>query len=147
MPQLVLYALILFTCLFSFVCSHKAVEAQLYEDLLYDYNKIPRPVKNSSEILMVDVGASLIRIIDVDEKNQILTLMLWLEMKWIDSKLRWDPKKYGEIKVLHIPSDLIWTPVIVSLLFLKFNGLGSGTLQQRGGRSRHYYFHRRASVL
>lgn len=36
---------------------------------------------------MVDVGASLIRIIDVDEKNQILTLMLWLEMKWVDSKV------------------------------------------------------------
>jgi hypothetical protein len=41
------------------------LEAQLYEDLLYDYNKIPRPVKNSSEVLLVDVGSSLIRIIDV----------------------------------------------------------------------------------
>lgn len=29
---------------------------------------MPRPVKNSADILTVDVGASLIRIIDVDEK-------------------------------------------------------------------------------
>lgn len=43
----------------------KNYESQLYEDLLFDYNKIPRPVKNSSDVLMVDVGASLIRIIDV----------------------------------------------------------------------------------
>lgn len=39
--------------------------------------------------------------------------MLWLEMKWIDAKLRWDPKRYGGIKFLHIPSDLIWTPDLV----------------------------------
>lgn len=48
--------------------SAKDLEGQLYEDLLYDYNKIPRPVKNSSDILTVDVGASLIRIIDVVNK-------------------------------------------------------------------------------
>ncbi|VDM62033.1 unnamed protein product [Angiostrongylus costaricensis] len=60
--------------------SAKDLEGQLYEDLLFDYNRIPRPVKNSSDILTVDVGASLIRIIDVDEKNQVLTTNLWLEM-------------------------------------------------------------------
>ncbi|KAK0397036.1 hypothetical protein QR680_001950 [Steinernema hermaphroditum] len=92
---------------------YKGLEGQLYEDLLYDYNKIPRPVKNSTDVLMVDVGASLIRIIDVDEKNQVLTTNLWLEMKWVDAKLQWDPKKYGGITTLHIPSDLIWTPDLV----------------------------------
>ncbi|KAK6760804.1 hypothetical protein RB195_022029 [Necator americanus] len=93
--------------------SAKDLEGQLYEDLLFDYNKIPRPVKNSSDILTVDVGASLIRIIDVDEKNQVLTTNLWLEMKWFDAKLTWDPKKYGGLRTLHIPSDLIWTPDLV----------------------------------
>uniref|UniRef100_A0A1I7ZVN6 Neur_chan_LBD domain-containing protein n=1 Tax=Steinernema glaseri TaxID=37863 RepID=A0A1I7ZVN6_9BILA len=93
--------------------SYKGLEGQLYEDLLYDYNKIPRPVKNSTDVLMVAVGASLIRIIDVDEKNQVLTTNLWLEMKWVDAKLQWDPKKYGGITTLHIPSDLIWTPDLV----------------------------------
>ncbi|CAI4224881.1 unnamed protein product [Auanema sp. JU1783] len=93
--------------------SAKDYENQLYEDLLFDYNKIPRPVRNSSDIMTVDVGASLIRIIDVDEKNQVLTTNLWLEMKWADAKLTWSPKKYGGIKYLHIPSDLIWTPDLV----------------------------------
>uniref|UniRef100_A0A0N5C4N5 Neur_chan_LBD domain-containing protein n=2 Tax=Strongyloides papillosus TaxID=174720 RepID=A0A0N5C4N5_STREA len=97
----------------SFAIQTKNFESQLYEDLLYDYNKIPRPVKNSSDILLVHVGASLIRIIDVDEKNQILTTNVWLEMNWIDAKLQWDPKKYGGIKTLHIPSDLLWTPDLV----------------------------------
>uniref|UniRef100_A0A8R1DFQ4 Neur_chan_LBD domain-containing protein n=1 Tax=Caenorhabditis japonica TaxID=281687 RepID=A0A8R1DFQ4_CAEJA len=91
----------------------KDLESQLYEDLLFDYNKVPRPVKNSSDILTVDVGASLIRIIDVDEKNQVLTTNLWLEMKWNDAKLTWTPEKYGGLKTLHIPSDFIWTPDLV----------------------------------
>uniref|UniRef100_A0A915CYE9 Uncharacterized protein n=1 Tax=Ditylenchus dipsaci TaxID=166011 RepID=A0A915CYE9_9BILA len=95
------------------VLSHKGFEAQLYEDLLYDYNKIPRPVKNSSDVLMVDVGASLIRLIDVDEKNQILTTNVWLEMRWTDAKLQWNPEKYGGIKTLHIPSTDIWLPDFV----------------------------------
>lgn len=38
---------------------------QLYEDLMYFYNRSVRPVKNSSEPLRVKFGASLIRIIDV----------------------------------------------------------------------------------
>ncbi|VDN01549.1 unnamed protein product [Thelazia callipaeda] len=88
-------------------------EGQLYHDLLYGYNKIPRPVRNSTDVLTVNLGASLIRIIDVDEKNQILTTNLWLEMQWSDSKLTWNPSRYGGITTLHIPSDQIWTPDLV----------------------------------
>uniref|UniRef100_A0A1I7U0W6 Neur_chan_LBD domain-containing protein n=1 Tax=Caenorhabditis tropicalis TaxID=1561998 RepID=A0A1I7U0W6_9PELO len=38
---------------------------QMYEDLLYYYNKNVRPVKNASESVKVKFGSSLIRIIDV----------------------------------------------------------------------------------
>lgn len=91
----------------------KSYEAQLYEDLLFYYNKIARPVKNSTDVLHIDVGASLIRIIDVDEKNQVLTTNLWLEMRWNDSRLQWDPERYGGIRQLHIPSTDIWIPDFV----------------------------------
>uniref|UniRef100_A0A183CAT7 Nicotinic acetylcholine receptor alpha subunit n=1 Tax=Globodera pallida TaxID=36090 RepID=A0A183CAT7_GLOPA len=93
--------------------SRKSYESQLYEDLLFTYNKIARPVRNSSDVLLIDVGASLIRIIDVDEKNQVLTTNLWLEMRWNDAKLQWDPYKYGGIRQLHIPSTDIWVPDFV----------------------------------
>ncbi|VDO75432.1 unnamed protein product [Heligmosomoides polygyrus] len=86
---------------------------QLYEDLLYYYNKNVRPVKNASESIKVKFGASLIRIIDVDEVNQVLTTNLWLEMQWFDYKLSWEPTRWGGIKKLHIPSDQIWIPDIL----------------------------------
>ncbi|VDO34978.1 unnamed protein product [Onchocerca flexuosa] len=84
------------------------LEGQLYQDLLYDYNKIPRPIKKKHRS---NLGASLIRIIDVDEKNQILTTNLRFEMN--DSKLIWDPSKFAGNTTLHIPSNQIWTPDLV----------------------------------
>ncbi|GMS93904.1 hypothetical protein PENTCL1PPCAC_16079, partial [Pristionchus entomophagus] len=86
---------------------------QLYEDLLYYYNKNVRPVKNATEAVKVKFAASLIRLIDVDEVNQVLTTNLWLEMQWFDYKLSWDPEKWGGIRKLHIPSDQIWIPDII----------------------------------
>lgn len=32
---------------------------------------------------------------------------------WYDYKLTWDPKEYGGVEGLHVPSDHIWRPDIV----------------------------------
>lgn len=47
---------------------------QLYEDLMYNYNKNVRPVKNVSQPVVVQFGASLIRIIDVVSGKPKLSL-------------------------------------------------------------------------
>ncbi|XP_031336997.1 acetylcholine receptor subunit alpha-like [Photinus pyralis] len=46
-------------------------------------------------------------------KNQIMTTNLWVEQTWYDYKLRWEPKEYGGVQMLHVPSDHIWRPDIV----------------------------------
>jgi len=46
-------------------------------------------------------------------KNQIMTTNLWVEQSWHDYKLRWEPKEYGGVHMLHVPSDHIWRPDIV----------------------------------
>lgn len=55
---------LLSVCFWVFVKSSRYAD-QLYEELMYYYNKGVRPVKNTSEPLRVKFGASLIRIIDV----------------------------------------------------------------------------------
>ncbi|MFH4973812.1 hypothetical protein AB6A40_000521 [Gnathostoma spinigerum] len=87
--------------------------AQLIEELLSDYNKGVRPVKNVSDALVVKFGANLCRLLDVDEVNQVLTTSLWLELQWSDSKLTWNPDEWGNVKRIHIPSDQIWIPDVV----------------------------------
>ncbi|GIX79320.1 acetylcholine receptor subunit alpha-like [Caerostris extrusa] len=46
-------------------------------------------------------------------KNQIMTTNLWVEQYWNDYKLTWDPREYGGVDMLHVPSDHIWRPDIV----------------------------------
>merc|ERR1719340_325160 len=86
---------------------------RLYDDLLSNYNKLVRPVENTSDHLTVRIKLKLSQLIDVNLKNQIMTTNLWVEQFWRDYKLKWDPLEYGGVKQLHVPSDHIWRPDIV----------------------------------
>uniref|UniRef100_A0A182TSD2 Neurotransmitter-gated ion-channel ligand-binding domain-containing protein n=2 Tax=gambiae species complex TaxID=44542 RepID=A0A182TSD2_9DIPT len=86
---------------------------RLYDDLLSNYNKLVRPVVNTSDVLRVCIKLKLSQLIDVNLKNQIMTTNLWVEQSWYDYKLRWEPKEYGGVQMLHVPSDHIWRPDIV----------------------------------
>lgn len=62
--------MLLKSLLIILIASELKIEAskyadQLYEDLMYYYNKNVRPVANSTQALKVKFGASLIRLIDV----------------------------------------------------------------------------------
>lgn len=70
--NLILHYLFVFLKTFGKVClilvcgvTSNRYADQLYEDLLYFYNKNVRPVRNASSAVQVKFGASLIRIIDV----------------------------------------------------------------------------------
>jgi Neurotransmitter-gated ion-channel ligand binding domain len=55
-------------------------EKRLIKKLLGDYEKVGlvgRPVFNQSETIKVKYGLSLIQILDLDEKNQVLTTNCW----------------------------------------------------------------------
>lgn len=54
------------------------MERQLIEKLLNGYTKLERPVANSSQPVSVKLHITLQQIIDLDEKNQILTINAWL---------------------------------------------------------------------
>jgi len=55
-------------------------ERRLLNDLLEHYNTLERPVYNESEPLQLLFGLTLQQIIDVDEKNQLLTTNVWLNL-------------------------------------------------------------------
>ncbi|KAF1768543.1 hypothetical protein GCK72_000355 [Caenorhabditis remanei] len=86
---------------------------RLFEDLIADYNKLVRPVSENGETLVVTFKLKLSQLLDVHEKNQIMTTNVWLQHSWMDYKLRWDPAEYGGVEVLYVPSDTIWLPDVV----------------------------------
>ena len=55
-------------------------EKRLIKHLLENYEKVGlvgRPVYNTSETVRVNYGLALIQILDLDEKNQVLTTNVW----------------------------------------------------------------------
>uniref|UniRef100_A0A3P9DL83 Neuronal acetylcholine receptor subunit alpha-7 n=1 Tax=Maylandia zebra TaxID=106582 RepID=A0A3P9DL83_9CICH len=85
----------------------------LLKNLLKDYNHMERPVANDSLPLNVSFSLSLIQIMDVDEKNQVLTSNMWLQMTWYDHYLQWNQSEHPGVKNLRFTTDQIWTPDIL----------------------------------
>ncbi|XP_041945314.1 neuronal acetylcholine receptor subunit alpha-2 [Alosa sapidissima] len=93
--------------------SRAQAEGRLLQTLFTSYNKLARPVANMSEAVRVRFGLSIAQLIDVDEKNQMMTTNVWLKQEWYDYKLRWNPADYDNVTSMRIPSQFIWRPDIV----------------------------------
>uniref|UniRef100_A0A8C5DG08 Neuronal acetylcholine receptor subunit alpha-7-like n=1 Tax=Gouania willdenowi TaxID=441366 RepID=A0A8C5DG08_GOUWI len=88
-------------------------QRNLLKNLLKDYNRMERPVGNDSHPLTVIFTLSLIQIMDVDEKNQVLTSNMWLRMGWFDHYLQWNQSQHPGVRNLRFTTDQIWTPDIL----------------------------------
>ncbi|XP_023375669.1 neuronal acetylcholine receptor subunit alpha-4, partial [Pteropus vampyrus] len=97
----------------SHVETRAHAEERLLKKLFSGYNKWSRPVANISDVVLVHFGLSIAQLIDVDEKNQMMTTNVWVKQEWHDYKLRWDPGDYENVTSIRIPSELIWRPDIV----------------------------------
>ncbi|XP_077995873.1 neuronal acetylcholine receptor subunit alpha-2-like [Glandiceps talaboti] len=102
-------------------------EQRLFRDLLHnsDYDTLVRPVEDPSEIVKVKFGLSIVQLMDVDERNQIMTTSVWIKQEWNDYRLRWNPANYSGITTLPIPQNLIWRPDTV--LYNYADGTYSGS--------------------
>ncbi|XP_044788718.1 neuronal acetylcholine receptor subunit alpha-7 isoform X1 [Bubalus bubalis] len=104
-------------------------QRKLYKDLVKNYNPLERPVANDSLPLTVYFSLSLLQIMDVDEKNQVLTTNIWLQMQarkqsadnaavcvcqtWTDHYLQWNASEYPGVKTVRFPDGQIWKPDIL----------------------------------
>ncbi|KAK2834754.1 hypothetical protein Q7C36_015455 [Tachysurus vachellii] len=88
-------------------------QRRLYKDLMQNYNPLERPVYNDSHSLTVHFSLSLMQIMDVDEKNQVLTTNIWLQLYWVDYYLQWNPSDYPGVSNVRFPDHQIWKPDIL----------------------------------
>ncbi|XP_072839922.2 neuronal acetylcholine receptor subunit alpha-7 isoform X1 [Pogona vitticeps] len=90
-----------------------AHQRQLLKELMEDYTPLERPVGDDAQPLTVHFTLSLMQIMDVDEKNQVLTTNVWLQMYWYDHYLQWNESEYPGVKSLRFLPDHVWTPDIL----------------------------------
>ncbi|NXP93391.1 ACH10 protein, partial [Passerina amoena] len=86
---------------------------KLLHDLFANYSSALRPVEDTDRALNVTLKVTLAQIIDMDERNQVLTSYLWVRQTWLDAHLTWDKDEYGGIDSIRIPSSYVWRPDII----------------------------------
>ncbi|XP_043928983.1 neuronal acetylcholine receptor subunit alpha-10 [Protopterus annectens] len=86
---------------------------KLFNDLFANYSNALRPVEDTDKALNVTLQITLSQIIDMDERNQILTAYLWIRQVWFDAYLRWNRDEYDGLDTIRIPSSYVWRPDIV----------------------------------
>ncbi|KAH9498917.1 Neuronal acetylcholine receptor subunit alpha-10 [Bulinus truncatus] len=88
-------------------------EDKLIKSLLAKYRRrgtYSRPVEKYNDTITISYNMQLIQIMDLDEKNQVLTLNVWDRYIWYDMHLKWDPSKHGGVNSVRVPSSKIWIP-------------------------------------
>jgi len=89
----------------SFV-DHKAIlRKDLFADKRYDCYNSP-----SNETLLIAMHFVILHIQDLEDSTGTLITNGWLLANWRDSRLKWDPKDYGNARLINVPKRSIWTP-------------------------------------
>ncbi len=72
---------------------------------LNDYKKQVRPTKQ----VIVDLKFCLGRLASLDEKSSILSSSFYIQINWLDFRLKWNQSMFNLEEVL-IPANKIWHP-------------------------------------
>nr|QQY02471.1 nicotinic acetylcholine receptor alpha subunit-1 [Cryptocotyle lingua] len=89
----------------------KRLLAHLFNQSRWDaHNPMERPSAIDGKPLQVYLKCYLNQIMDMDEKNQVLSTIIWLDLKWTDYHFRWDSREYGNVRQVNLPSTRLWKP-------------------------------------
>ncbi|KAI7813819.1 acetylcholine receptor subunit beta-like [Triplophysa rosa] len=107
---------IIFTCCLYFLCATGGAsdtEDKLIKKLFAKYNFKVRPSKTPEERIIVRIGMTLSAFVSLNMKDEEMNTIVIMNLEWNDYRLFWNPKDYGGIDVLRIPSGKVWLPDIV----------------------------------
>ncbi|XP_057676427.1 5-hydroxytryptamine receptor 3A [Corythoichthys intestinalis] len=90
-----------------------ATLVRLSEFLSAGYKKGVRPVKDWRTSTLVAIDLMVYSILNVDEKNQVLTTYVWYRQSWTDEFLVWNPEDFDEVKQVSLPTANVWVPDIL----------------------------------
>ena len=85
---------------------------QLRKALLKGYDKDVIPVKKDATPIPLQIGLSL-KHLNIDEDSSMFLADVWVQLKWKDHQLSWNPDDYGSVKILPFAPEDIWIPDIV----------------------------------
>nr|XP_014352243.1 PREDICTED: 5-hydroxytryptamine receptor 3A-like [Latimeria chalumnae] len=69
-----------------------------------------RPIKNWKNTTYTTLHTSVNTIIELNEKAQTLTAMVWTTMKWKNEFVKWDPQQFCGITKITVAVSAMWIP-------------------------------------
>ncbi|KAK7807854.1 hypothetical protein U0070_024032 [Myodes glareolus] len=86
---------------------------RLTRQLLQQYHKDVRPVRNWAEATTVYLDLCVHAVLDVDVQNQKLKTSVWYQEVWNDKFLSWNSSLFDDIQEISLPLSAIWAPDII----------------------------------
>ena len=86
---------------------------RLYDQLVDRIPSHARPVKNQSDKLNVSVGFYLDDLLGVNELDQTIETLVWVNFSWKDELRKWNISDYGGIDIVYPRPEDIWHPKLI----------------------------------
>lgn len=95
---------------------HKA----LFKDSNYDTGVIP--IVDSTKPLKVQLFLGMNYLLDIDEKQGMMTAALYPSLSWTDERLKWEPHDYDNLMSISVLPEKLWMPDVQV-----FNSVGAAS--------------------
>uniref|UniRef100_A0A914W7U7 Neurotransmitter-gated ion-channel ligand-binding domain-containing protein n=1 Tax=Plectus sambesii TaxID=2011161 RepID=A0A914W7U7_9BILA len=113
LPEYHQVSLFWYTLVILAASSDSSDEFDVYKAITANYDKNVRPVKNSSEPVVVSIELLTFGLLYMDQQQETITFMATIEMIWKDELARWNANEFGGTSSVLIPSNLLWKPDII----------------------------------
>ncbi|CAD5225827.1 unnamed protein product [Bursaphelenchus okinawaensis] len=101
---------------------YESTSSKLTKFLLSQHNKLASP----DDMVDVHYELELVHILKIDELKQTLSALVYVDEKWSDPSLRWDPQLFNNTNKTWLPVQEIWRPDIIIINMLEYESLLSG---------------------
>ncbi|XP_077866998.1 neuronal acetylcholine receptor subunit alpha-2-like [Saccoglossus kowalevskii] len=88
-------------------------QTALRKDVFDGYDKIARPIKNSSDVIHVTFGVSIAQLVEVNERKQEIKARFKISQEMTDMRLQWDAEEYDNVTDMIVPYSKFWMPEII----------------------------------
>ena len=140
MESIVIILLLQLSSIFE-IYGEKLIETErglLQDYILQNYNRNVRPVADRRNPHHIQTELFLISLDDFDMKRQTVKSRMFIELKWKDEFLNWDPAMFSNTTRITIDSDFIWVPDLIigneegPFTFLNYSMIGKAIIESDG---------------
>ncbi|XP_069125458.1 acetylcholine receptor subunit alpha-1-A-like [Argopecten irradians] len=96
---------------------------RLKSDLLQNYTKSNRPVRNQIDAVHVNISIYFRMMKEFNVVESVMGTHLFFQVYWMDEYIRWDSQDYGNTASVNIPLADVWVPPLVVVNPADNNGL------------------------